>query len=548
MQHDSISDADEPADVEPTQLKVSKKRSTSFSDLHAIRNKSVTSVFHSRKGHKPVVRKKGATLEEILREALQDGAVSLPRSLQTLAVDDDDKEIMTRIKSVSAGNALAAGKSSSLSVVDRFLFTKIRALVSKKKRRFKTEAFNLDLSYITDRIIAMGFPSEDSEGLFRNPMDQVVRFFESRHSGHYRVYNLCSEPDRKYDHSKFPTGQVTEMGFDDHNPPPFLLIETFCKDAEEWLQKDPDNVVATHCKAGKGRTGTLICCLFLYLKDFDRAEDALRFFGLMRTIDNKGVTIPSQIRYVRYFEHRQGRNVEHPPVLRIDSATLGSIPKINSFGCEPVFIVRNKGAETDSRDLLPLQALSTSLKLHTMTWTEPGPIVQGDVKVSFFHRSNLTGDLEHMFSLWFHTAFVDDYTLQLHRHELDGPVKKDKKFAIFDETFFVRFTFSPILVDTFSTDALSTTEVPSTDTTSASATETTQPLEATSAGEENVLSESGEASVAEPSAAEPSAAEPSSVEPSAVEANDVTETSGGEVASASEPAQEEQPPAEEAST
>jgi len=47
----------------------------------------------------------------------------------------------------------------------------IRGLVSKKKKRFREDGFDLDLSYITDRIIAMGFPSEGFEGVFRNKME-----------------------------------------------------------------------------------------------------------------------------------------------------------------------------------------------------------------------------------------------------------------------------------------------------------------------------------------------------------------------------------------
>ncbi len=47
--------------------------------------------------------------------------------------------------------------------------------------------------------------------------------------------------------------------------PPLHLVTSFLRDAVTWLAERPDHVVAVHCKAGKGRTGALVCALLLAL-------------------------------------------------------------------------------------------------------------------------------------------------------------------------------------------------------------------------------------------------------------------------------------------
>jgi hypothetical protein len=66
----------------------------------------------------------------------------------------------------------------------------VRSVVSKKKKRFVEDGFDLDLTYITPRIIAMGFPSSGMEGIYRNPLPEVQRFFAKRHAGHYKVLEI----------------------------------------------------------------------------------------------------------------------------------------------------------------------------------------------------------------------------------------------------------------------------------------------------------------------------------------------------------------------
>lgn len=63
----------------------------------------------------------------------------------------------------------------------------IRNLVSKKRRRMLVAGYDLDMTYITDRILAMSFPAERMRAMYRNPLWQVKSVLEMRHRGHYKV-------------------------------------------------------------------------------------------------------------------------------------------------------------------------------------------------------------------------------------------------------------------------------------------------------------------------------------------------------------------------
>lgn len=47
----------------------------------------------------------------------------------------------------------------------------LREMVAGKKNRLKDGTYNLDLTYVTKRIIAMSFPGEGLSGFYRNPID-----------------------------------------------------------------------------------------------------------------------------------------------------------------------------------------------------------------------------------------------------------------------------------------------------------------------------------------------------------------------------------------
>ena len=102
----------------------------------------------------------------------------------------------------------------------------VRGSVSKDKNNFSYNGFDLDLTYITPKIIAMEKPSTSIEGMYRNNLDDVVQFFNQRHHEDYKVYNLCREnfypTNTFYNQRSFP--------FQDHEAPPLNLINPFYVD------------------------------------------------------------------------------------------------------------------------------------------------------------------------------------------------------------------------------------------------------------------------------------------------------------------------------
>lgn len=171
----------------------------------------------------------------------------------------------------------------------------------------------------------MGYPADlPHEKVYRNDVEDVLRLLNSRHQpGCYKVYNLCLE--KNYAGTRFENYEY--FPFKDHNPPPIRLISDFCRDMQQFLSERPEHVAAVHCKAGKGRTGTMICCYLLHVGMFKSAAEVLQFYGRKRTKDGNGVTIPSQRRYVGYYARLLNENLKYEQRrLRIVQIRLTNMP------------------------------------------------------------------------------------------------------------------------------------------------------------------------------------------------------------------------------
>ncbi|KAJ7787158.1 phosphatases II [Mycena olivaceomarginata] len=140
----------------------------------------------------------------------------------------------------------------------------IRRIVSGGKARFKDENLNveLDLIYLTDRVIIMGYPAEGFESFYRNNREDAKRFLEHRHGKNFWVFNFCPIRENSYSASFFD-GRVSRYPFPDHHAPPLAIMPLAAREMTDWLDGSPERVIVLHCKAGKGRSGTLACTYLL---------------------------------------------------------------------------------------------------------------------------------------------------------------------------------------------------------------------------------------------------------------------------------------------
>jgi phosphatidylinositol-3,4,5-trisphosphate 3-phosphatase/dual-specificity protein phosphatase PTEN len=274
-------------------------------------------------------------------------------------------------------------------------------------------------------------PSSGGEAMIRNPKEEVLRFLDSRHKDHYWLYNLCDGREHDYPHEMFGNRVCTDFGFDDHQAPPFEVIEKAAIHMTDWLKKDPENVIVIHCKAGKGRTGLMTCCCLMYAGFKPQAEEAMDFYAVERTYDLKGVNIPSQKRYVEYFGLALNNYALIPPFqgqkLKLKKITMNKAPKGGiSFSLK---ITHKKKLIYNHHEKEKRKFFKEGDPV-TIADFEKSPVLEGDVHFEIRDKGDHSP-----FKLWLNTFFIQNNYQKFTRYELDKIWNKKQKEVVEDFVF-----------------------------------------------------------------------------------------------------------------
>ncbi|XP_051760694.1 tensin-1 isoform X3 [Ctenopharyngodon idella] len=300
------------------------------------------------------------------------------------------------------------------------------------------ENYEVDLVYITERIISVTFPSNVEEPSYSANIKEVATMLRSKHGDNYLLFNLS---EKRNDISSL-NSKVLDFGWPDHHAPALDKICSICKAMDTWMNTDSHNVVVLHNKGNRGRTGVVVAAYMHYSNISASADQALDRFAMKRFYEDKVLPVgqPSQRRYVQYFSGLLSGHIKiNNKPLFLHHVIMHGIPNFESKGgCRPFLKIYQAMQPVYTSGIYNVQGDSQTSICITI---EPGLLLKGDILLKCYHKRFRSPSRDVIFRVQFHTCAVHDLGIVFGKDELDETFKDDR-FPEYGKVEFV-FSFGP---------------------------------------------------------------------------------------------------------
>ncbi|KAF5928468.1 hypothetical protein HPG69_015074 [Diceros bicornis minor] len=298
--------------------------------------------------------------------------------------------------------------------------------------------WDLDLTYVTERILAAAFPARPDEQRHRGHLRELAHVLQSKHRDKYLLFNLS---EKRHDLTRL-NPKVQDFGWPELHAPPLDKLCSICKAMETWLSVDPQHVVVLYCKGSKGKLGVIVSAYMHYSKISAGADQALATLTMRKFCEDKVAAElqPSQRRYINYFSGLLSGSI------RMNSSPLFLhyvlVPTLPAF--EP-----GTGFQPFLKIYQSMQLVYTSGIYHIAgpgpqqlcISLEPALLLKGDVMVTCYHKGGRGTDRTLVFRVQFHTCTIHGPRLTFAKDQLDE-AWTDERFPFQASVEFV-FSSSP---------------------------------------------------------------------------------------------------------
>ncbi|XP_055613200.1 cyclin-G-associated kinase [Uranotaenia lowii] len=329
---------------------------------------------------------------------------------------------------VSGGGLFSSIKGGAGSFLKNLKETSTKVVQTVQQSIARTD---LDISYITQRLLVMPCPSEGLESAYRtNHIDDVRVYLESRFlPTKISIYNLGPRSC-----PRLPPPVRTVEGSFIYSPAPASFkaptlagLYSLAEDMYGFLNADPKTVVVIQSPdSGKALAATMVCALLVYSQLVTEPEDALQIFAVKRTPPNMR---PSELRYLYYLGDivRSVPHLPHYKPVTLVSITANPVPRMTKArdGCR-LYIEVAAGDRILFSTLQDYERMRLYLASEGKITLTLNVTVCGDVTMTLYHARNALGGIGRPQGLkicqfQFNTGYIpeEETLINFNKSELD---------------------------------------------------------------------------------------------------------------------------------